>query len=204
MSQIFTDHGNVAPVTVLKVGPGIVTQLKHEDSDGYRAVQIAFGERKVKNVSDAVRGHTKEVLEKTGIDTSKYGVRWLREGQLDPDTYSIGDMIDISLFEVGDMVTVTGTTKGKGFQGGMKRHGFHGAKEKTHGTKHSTREVGSIGATGPQRVFKGRKMPGRMGSNRVTVKNLRVEAVDTNNHLLFVRGAVPGVRGGLVEVSASK
>ena len=143
-------------------------------------------------------------LEAVGDDVATTAFEHIREaGVLDSETtqpYSVGDQIDVSSFAVGDTVTVAGVSKGKGFQGGVKRHGFKGAKEKSHGTKHANREIGAIGAMGPQRVFKGRKMPGRMGANRVTVKNLTVTGVDTQNNMLYVKGAVPGKKGGVLEV----
>lgn len=201
MTQIFTEEGEMVPVTILRAGPAVVTQVKSDTSDGYSAVQVGFGRRKAHTTSLPVRGHSKAALEAVGEDAEKTSFRWLREFRQDEteSSASVGDTLDVSVFAVGDEVRVSGITKGKGFQGGVKRHGFSGAS-KSHGTKHAHREVGSIGATGPQRVFKGRKMPGRMGSNRVTVTNLDVVYVDPEQQVIAVKGAVPGRRGCLVEI----
>ncbi|MEX1026516.1 MAG: 50S ribosomal protein L3 [Candidatus Paceibacterota bacterium] len=204
MTQLFTEQGEMVPVTILRAGPGVVTQVKGAERDGYTAVQIGFGRRKAHTVTSPVRGHTKAALEAVGEDPSAKGFRWLREFRSDDGgSMAVGDALDVSLFSVGDSVHISGITKGKGFQGGVKRHGFSGAP-KSHGTKHAHREVGSIGATGPQRVFKGRKMPGRMGTNRVTVKNLDVVYVDPAQQVIGVKGAVPGPRGCLVEIQGTK
>ena len=200
MTELF-DEERMMPVTVLQAGPVYVTQVFDEESP---AVQVGFGRRKAKNVAKPQHGHMKPALEAIGEDSSQYAFQWLRTMPMPSDaSYTIGDRIDVSAFEVGDMITVRGTSKGKGFQGGMKRHGFHGAKERTHGTKHAEREIGSIGAMGPQRVFKGKKMPGRMGANTVSEKNLTVVAVDPDQNLLYVKGAVPGKKGGLIEIKAA-
>ncbi|MEX0930418.1 MAG: 50S ribosomal protein L3 [Candidatus Paceibacterota bacterium] len=200
MTQIFTEQGEMVPVTILRAGPSVVTQVKSSERDGYAAVQVGFGRRKAHTVASPVRGHTKAALEAVGDDSSVNSFRWLREFRAEKEAdVTVGDTLDVSLFAVGDTVRVSGVTKGKGFQGGVKRHGFSGAS-KSHGTKHAHREVGSIGATGPQRVFKGRKMPGRMGTNRVTVKNLDVVYVDPDQQVIGVKGAVPGPRGCLIEI----
>jgi len=207
MSQLFDENGTVTPVTALQAGPAVVTQVRRADRDGYNSVQVGFGRKKGKNASKPERGHNHEALTALSEDAENTAFRYVREaGKMSPEdveSVHIGEQLDISAFEVGDTITVVGTTKGKGFQGGVKRHGFKGAKERTHGTKHAHREPGAIGATGPQRVFKGKKMAGRMGTNQVTVKNLRVTAIDTENHILYVKGAVPGKKGGLVEVRAA-
>ena len=194
MTQVYDEEGRVHPATVIAAGPTTVTQIKTKETDGYSALQIGFGEKKEKLTTKAQVGHFK----KAG-DTMFAVTRELRRDDIDPeikvgDTFSVGD-----LFEVGDKVTVSGTSKGKGFQGVVKRHGFHGGP-RTHGQKHNERSPGSIGAKGPARVFKGIKMAGRMGHDRVTVKNLKVLAVDTEKNLLIVEGAVPGRRGTLIEV----
>lgn len=203
MSQLFTEDGGAVPVTALRAGPVTVTQLKETDRDGYRAVQLGFGEQKRARTTKSEHGHMQKALAAAGYDASTTAFRYLREAPLDPEQYSIGDKIDVTAFEEGQTVTVVGVIKGKGYQGGVKRHGFTGAKESSHGTKHANREIGAIGAMGPQRVFKGKKMPGRMGADRVTVPGLTVAAIDSEQNILYVKGAVPGKKGGLVEVSSS-
>ena len=172
MSQVFNDKGKVRPVTWLEAGPIFVTQKKSKEKDGYVAVQVGLGSRKKEfRVSD------EKELEVMGV----------------------GQKFDSSVFHDGDAVRVSGISKGKGFQGVVKRHGFHGGP-RTHGQKHSEREPGSIGATWPQRVLKGRRMPGRMGGGRVTVQNLKVIKIIPEKNLMAVSGAIPGHRGSLVEV----
>lgn len=190
MSQIFDKDGTVRPVTIVRAGPTRVTQVKTKEKDGYDAVQIGFGIKKAKNIARPIRGH----LKKSGGED----IRWLREFR-DDGKPELGTTVDVSAFKEGEVVTVSGTTKGKGFQGVVKRHGFKGGP-RTHGQKHSEREPGSIGATWPQRVIKGMRMAGRMGGNRVTVKNLEIIKVDKERNLLAVSGAVPGARGSLIEV----
>ncbi len=194
MSQIFDTDGAVHPVTVISAGPVTVTQLKTNETDGYQAVQVGFGTRNEKNISKAVRGHLK------GLGN----FRFLREFPLENATeMKIGDKIDVSAFAEGDVVTVSGVSKGKGFQGVVKRHGFHGGP-RSHGQKHSEREPGSIGGglrTGPR---KGKRMGGRMGGDRVTVKNLKVVQIDSAKNEIFISGAIPGRRGTLVEITSTK
>jgi len=192
MTQFFNEDGVVVPATIISVPQAAVTQVKSVDTDGYDAVQIAAGERKEKNINKAQRGHFGD----------KGNFRFVKEFRLkegDTSELQVGDTLDASVFEAGDIVAVSGISKGKGFQGGVKRHGFSGAPT-SHGHRHDTRRVGSIGATGPQRVFKGTRMAGRMGSDRITVKNLEVVAVDAKNGQLLVKGALPGRRGTLLEV----
>jgi large subunit ribosomal protein L3 len=192
MSQVFDEEGKVTPVTIIKAGPVFVTQVKNKEKDGYAAVQIGFGERRVKNIKKPQKGHLKKA--------KKENVRWMREFRIDDKAeYNSGDEIKVSIFQEGDKVAVSGISKGKGFQGVVKRHGFHGGP-RTHGQKHSEREPGSIGATGPQKVAKGQKMPGRMGSQRTTIEGLKIIKVDPENDLLAVSGAVPGRRGTLLEI----
>jgi|TARA_Y100000310_G_scaffold162451_1_gene162438 large subunit ribosomal protein L3 len=194
MTQVFDDNGKVYPATVLSAGPVTVTQVKTEKTDKYNAVQVGYGARKEKNVSKAEQGHT-------GKNGPFANIKEFRVE--DADTISganVGDKIDVSNFEKGDKVVISSVSKGKGFQGVVKRHGFHGGP-RSHGQKHSEREPGSIGATGPQRVFKGTKMPGRMGGDKVTHKSVKVLAIDAKNNKLIVSGAVPGRRGTLVQVS---
>jgi len=189
MSQVFDEKGAAVPVTVVNAGPVVVIGIKTEDKDGYSSIQVGYGERKPKNINNAQKGQFKELgnFEK------------VKEFRIDGGEFKIGDKIDISVFEEGDNIIVSGTSKGKGFQGAVKRHGFHGGK-RSHGQKHSEREVGSIGATGPQRVFKGTRMGGRMGFDRITVKNLKVVAIDKENNKLLISGAVPGRRGTILEI----
>lgn len=189
MTQIFDENGNVIPVTSVLAGPTTVTQIKTIETDGYNAVQIGFGEKKTKNIKKPQR--------KMG------NFRYIKEFRLPKDTKpecAVGDVFSADeLFNEGDVVTVSGISKGKGFQGVVKRHGFHGGP-RSHGQKHSEREPGSIGATGPQRVFKGTRMAGRMGSDRITVKNLKIIKIDKDNSQLFVSGAIPGRKGTLLEI----
>ncbi len=195
MTQIFDEQGSAIPVTAITVTPNTVTQVKNQETDGYIAIQVAAGERNKKSITKAVAGH----LSKSGKETA----RVIREFRVeDTANYSVGDNITVEVFEAGDMVTVSSTSKGKGFQGGVKRHGFSGGR-RSHGNKHAEREVGSIGAMGPQRVFKGLRGPGRMGSDRITVKNLEVVKVDTENNRILVKGALAGKRGDVVEIVAA-
>lgn len=187
MTQLFDENGMVHPVTVLKTAPSVVTQVKTKEKDGYEAIQIGFGEKSEKRINKAQKGlykdmgnflHLKEVA---GVSSP-----------------AVGEKIESTL-EAGDTVTVSAISKAKGFQGVVKRHGFHGGP-RSHGQKHSEREAGSIGAGGYQRVFKGRRMAGRMGGDQITVKNLTIVAYDKETGELFVSGAIPGRRGTLVEV----
>ena len=193
MTRIFTEDGRARAATVLNAGAMTVTQLKSADGkDGYAAIQIGTGTRKTKNINKAVLGHTKGK-----------GYAALREFRTNA-TAEVGSEINVSIFAVGDTVRISGLTKGKGFAGVVKRHGFHGGP-RTHGQKHSEREAGSIGGSGGRaggRVAKGIRMAGRMGGDRVTVKNLRVLAVDPAAGEILVSGAVPGRRGTLLEVVA--
>jgi large subunit ribosomal protein L3 len=186
MTQVWSDDGRVHPATVLKVEPMTVTHMKTEESDGYRAVQVGSGVQKESRVNKAQRaGKAFRVLKEFPADTGT--------------TLKKNDTVDVSVFAPGDTVSVSALSKGKGFQGVVKRHGFKGGP-RTHGQKHSEREPGSIGIGGVQRVFKGTRMAGRMGGTRVTVKNLTVLQVFPEEGLLLIRGAVPGRRGTLVEV----
>ncbi len=191
MSQIFAEDGTVIPVTIIKTSPMSVVQIKTKESDGYYAVQVGFGLKSEKNQNKSQRGHLK--------DLSSF--RYLREFRLTPEevsAFSRGQELEISFAE-GDKVFVSSISKGKGFQGVVKRHGFAGGR-RSHGQKHSEREPGSIGATGPQRVMKGKKMGGRMGSDRVTVKNLSIAKILPEEGLIMIKGAVPGRTGTLVEL----
>ena len=189
MTQIFDETGRVFPATVVSAGPLTVTQVKNSDTDGYTAVQVGYGDAKEKKVAKPQKGHFADLgLFKT-----------VREFRMDTGEMKRGDTIDVSTFAIGDTVSVSATTKGKGNQGVVKRHNFAGGP-RTHGNKHSERRPGSIGSTGPQRVLKGLKMAGRMGGNRVTVKNLKVVAIDTDSNTLVISGAIPGRPGTLVEI----
>lgn len=191
MTRIYGEDGRARAGTILRAEPVTVTQVKTaEGKDGYAAVQVGHGTRKEKNVSKAVLGHTKG---------KAYAE--LREFKTS-EAHEVGAVIDASIFAVGDVVRVSGLTKGKGFAGVVKRHGFHGGP-RTHGQKHSEREAGSIGGSGGRaggRVAKGIRMAGRMGSDRVTVMNLKVLVVDSAANEIIVSGAVPGRRGTVLEV----
>jgi large subunit ribosomal protein L3 len=188
MTQIISESGEAIPVTLIQAGPVTVTQVKSVESDGYNAVQVAYGEGK--NLSKAVAGHTK---------TAKVTPKHIREFRVDelPADLKIGDIIDVTKFELGDLVEATGTSKGKGFAGTVKRHNFNTSKS-THGGNGNVRKPGSIGSMYPQKVFKGKRMAGRMGADRVTVKNLEVAYVDAASNLIGLKGAVPGPKKGLI------
>ena len=194
MTQIFTEEGRVVPVTVVESGNNFVLQNKTDETDGYNAVQIGFGEVKEKNVNKPLKGH----FEKAGVKA----VRFIREMRLSaPSEYNVGDTIGVDIFAAGDLVDVVGTSKGKGFAGGIKRHNF-ARGPMGHGSK-SHREPGSTGAmiSGPGgRVLKGKKLPGRMGGERVTVQRLTVVRVDTDRNLILIKGAIPGPKKGFVVI----
>lgn len=190
MSQVFGADGRVVPVTLLEAGPNVVVQVKNDGKDGYQAVQIAFGKTRPKLLSKPLRGHLKNVAV----------TKQLREFRTeDSEKFKRGDVIKVGIFEAGDKVTVSANSIGRGFQGVVKRHGFSGGPA-SHGHRHVLRAPGSIGSSFPQRVFKGKKMAGRMGAERVSIKNIEVVRVDEKSNLMFVKGAVPGKRGTLVEV----
>ena len=183
MSQFFDEKGNVVPFTLIEAGPCKITQIKTKERDGYDSAQIGFEELvKAKRIKKTQSGKP---------------YRFLREFK--GGEYKEGEVITVSLFKEGDEVKISGTSKGKGFQGAVKLWGFHGRRA-THGVKHEHRTLGSVGATGPQRVFRGKKMPGRMGAERITVKNLKVVKVDAENNMLAVKGGIPGPNGSLVEI----
>lgn len=190
MTQIISKDGVATPVTLIQAGPVTVTQVKSVESDGYNAVQVAYGEGK--NLSKAVAGHTKPAQV-----TPKH-IREFRVADL-PEDLKVGDKIDVNQFELGDVVNATGTSKGKGFAGTVKRHNFNTSK-KTHGGNGNVRKPGSIGSMYPQKVFKNKRMAGRMGHDQVTVKNLVVAYLDPTNNLIGLRGAVPGPNKGLIEI----
>ena len=188
MTQIFKED-KVIPVTLIESGPNFVTQIKTKDGDGYTAIQVGFGAKKEKNIKKPQRGHLKN------LDN----LRWLREFRVEDSKLNNGDKIDVSVFAPGDKVNVVAISKGKGFQGVVKRHGFHGGP-KSHGQKDRHRAPGSIGSSFPEHVFKGKRMAGRMGGDRVTVKNLEIVEIDGENNLIALKGAVPGRRGTLVMI----
>lgn len=193
MTHVFDDRGRAIPVTVLQVGPCFVTQIKTRDTDGYEAVQLGFEESK--RISKPERGHLKNLPP----------LRHLREMKTtSTEDVQLGQAIDVSIFEPGQVVDVTGTSKGKGFAGVVKRHGFAGGP-KTHGQSDRLRAPGSIGATStPGKVLKGMRMAGHMGDERVTVKGLQIVQVDRERNVLLVKGAVPGASGGLVAVRRAR
>ena len=198
MTQVWDENGKLVPVTVVQTGSNVVTQVRSIETDGYDAVQIAYGQIDPRKVSKPLRGH----FEKAGVTPRRHLVE-LRT--TDAADFTVGQEIDASIFEAGQKVDVVGTSKGKGHAGVMKRHGFAGVSA-SHGAHRNHRKPGSIGgASTPGRVFKGQRMAGRMGGARTSVQNLTVHAVDAEKGLVLVKGAVPGPKGGIVLVrSAAK
>ncbi len=190
MTQIYDAFGTAIPVTAVEVRGNVVTQVRTKDADGYEAIQVGEGTRNPNRINKAQKGHFKDLGSFASI----------KEFRTDSAVQQkVGDKMDISQFKAGDMVTVSATSKGKGFQGVVKRHGFGGGP-RTHGQKHSERESGSIGGGLRTRVPVGMRMAGRMGSDRITVKNLKIAHIDTEESVIYVGGAVPGRRGTLVEI----
>ncbi len=189
MTQVFDKNGVAHPATVLETAPAVVTQVKTTAKDGYEAVQIASGTQKPERLSKPVRGHFKNLG----------AFRNVKEFRIANPKLAVGDKVDLSQFAEGDLVAVSGISKGKGFQGVVKRHGFAGGP-RTHGQKHSEREPGSIGGGLRNKVPKAMRMAGRMGADRITVKNLKVLYIDMNANLIYVEGAVPGRRGTMLEI----
>ena len=190
MTQIWSGD-QVMGVTPVQAGPCTVTQVRTSDKDGYMALQLAYGVRKEKNINKPQRGHYK----KTGVKPA-----FVREFRVaDSASFKTGDVVTVGAFSVGDIIAVTGTSKGRGFQGVVKRHHFAGGRG-SHGNKDQERMPGSIGPKGPAHVFKGTRMGGRMGGERVTVTNLEVAAIDEANNIIFVKGAVPGAINGFVMI----
>ncbi|TJX62320.1 50S ribosomal protein L3 [Soehngenia saccharolytica] len=190
MTQIFLENGDVVPVTVIEAGPVYVVQKKTKEKEGYNAIQVAFGDVKERRVIKPIKGH----FDKANVAYKKY----LREFKVEnPDEFEIGQEIKADVFSVGDKVDVTGTSKGKGTQGVIKRHGFGRGRE-SHGSKFHRMPGGMAAGTYPGRVFKGHRMMGRMGNEKVTVQNLQVVRVDADKNLLLIKGAVPGPKKGLV------
>ncbi|CAB0631344.1 50S ribosomal protein L3 [Corynebacterium diphtheriae] len=196
MTQIFDKDNRVIPVTVVEAGPCVVTQIRTVETDGYNAIQIAYGEIDPRKANKPAAGHFK----KAGV-TPRRHVAEIRMD--DVSGYELGQDVTVEIFEGINFVDVTGTTKGKGYAGAMKRHGFAG-QGAAHGNQAAHRRVGGIGACAtPGRVFKGTRMAGRMGSDRVTTQNLKVQKIDADANLILIKGAIPGVRGGIVTVKTA-
>jgi len=193
MTSIFDESGKNIPCTVIEAGPCVVTQVRSVEKDGYDAVQLGYGERKDKHTSGPLKGH----FQKAGT-TPK---RRLVEFKTFEDQKNLGDTVSVDIFEIGDYVDVVGTSKGKGFQGVVKRHGFGGVGMQTHGQHNRLRAPGSMGASSwPSRVFKGMRMAGQMGNERVKIQNLQVVKIYTEQNLLVVKGSIPGAKGSFVIV----
>lgn len=194
MTQIFTDEGKMVPVTVIEAGPCVVTQMKTVETDGYNAVQVGFGAIKDKHLNKPLKGH----FTKAGVSP----VRFVREFRLSgTPEYTVGQELKADVFEAGELVDVTGISRGKGFAGTIKRHGF-ARGPRSHGSK-SYREPGSIGSRmsgGGGKVFKGKKLPGRMGQDKVTVQRLQIVRADADRNLILIKGAVPGAKGSLIAI----
>ena len=203
MAQVFDESGAVTPVTIIEAGPCYVTQVKTEKSDGYTAVQLGFSEIAEKRLSKGQKGHLGLLSKGKGRSKGRNipALRYLREFRTkDVNDHTVGQTLTVELFEVGERVDVTGKTKGKGFAGVVKRYGFGGGI-KTHGQSDRWRAPGSIGGTsGTARVFKGKRMPGRMGNDTLTAQNLKVVRVDAERNLIAVKGSVPGAKGALVVI----
>ena len=194
MTQIFDEAGKAIPVTVVEAGPCVVIQKKTVENEGYNAIQVGFGEVKAQELNKPEKGH----FDKAQIKPMRY----VREFRVeDPGPYKIGQEIKVDVFSSGEWVDVSGVSKGKGFAGGIKRHGMHRGPMK-HGSKYH-RRPGSLGAKGPARVFPGRKMPGRLGGENVTVQKLLVVRVDPERNLLLIRGAIPGPKKSLITIKSS-
>ena len=190
MTSVYSAEGKATPCTVIEAGPCVVTQVKTQDRDGYEAVQLGFGERKENNTPNALKGHFK----KAGTTPKSELVEF--DGF---EGLNLGESINVELFEEGEFVSISGTSKGKGFQGVVKRHGFGGVGQATHGQHNRLRAPGSIGAASyPARVFKGMRMAGQMGNKTVTIENLQILKVLTDKNLLVVKGSIPGAKGSTV------
>lgn len=187
MSQVWKDE-KVIPITLVQAGPITVTQMRTKEKNGYEACQVGFGTKKAKNIKKPQLGQFKDLG----------NFQYVKEFKTD-QSLKVGDILDVSQFKEGDKVKVSGLNKGRGFQGGVKRHGFSGGP-KTHGQKNRHRAPGSIGATAPQRVVPGKRMAGRMGQERTTIKNLEVVGIDKGNNVLMIKGAIPGMKGTLLEI----
>lgn len=192
MTQIFQEDGSLVPVTVVEAGPVVVVQKKTVEKDGYNAIQVGFEDIKANRINKPFKGH----FDKADIEYKKF----LREFRVDnPEEFQIGQEIKVDIFEVGDKIDVVGTSKGKGTQGVIKRHGFARGRE-SHGSKFHRAPGGMSAGTYPGRVFKGHRMAGRMGNERVTIQNLEIVRVDADKNLLLIKGAIPGPKKGVVEI----
>jgi large subunit ribosomal protein L3 len=193
MTQVWDSNNKMIPITVVEAGSNVITQIKNAEKDGYAAIQVAYGAIDPRKVNKPDAGH----FAKAGVNPRRF-IAEIRTA--DADSYSVGQELGVEVFEVGATIDVVGTSKGKGFAGHMKRHGFHGVGA-SHGAHRNHRKPGSIGATTtPGRVFKGTRMAGRMGQDRVTTLNLTLHGIDAENGLLLIKGAVPGSKGSLVFV----
>jgi len=197
MTQIFNDDGKIVPVTVLEAGPCVVVQKKTAEKEGYEAIQLGFGDVKPHRMTKPLKGH----FEKVDVGLKKHLKEFRLESNSAEAALAVGELVKADTFASGDMVDVSGTSKGKGFQGTIKRHNNSRIKE-THGSGPVHRHAGSMGAcSSPSRIYKGKKLPGHMGNEKVTVQNLMIVKVDAENNLIAIRGAVPGPNGGVVYVS---
>jgi large subunit ribosomal protein L3 len=196
MSNIFDESGNIIPVTLVETVPCVVTQIKTKEKDGYEAVQLAVGKRSAKRTTKAIQGHSKKA------NITEFYPRIFREFKdFNSSEFQLGAEVKMDIFSEGEKVTIVGISKGKGFQGVVKRHGFSGINETTHGASDRPRSPGSIGGSSdPSRVFKGMRMGGRMGSDRVTIKNLKVVRLDKDSNVLFIKGSVPGPTNSYIEI----
>ena len=196
MTQVFSREGKILPVTVLEVGPCVVTQIKTKEKDGYTAIQMGFGFKKPKNITKPVAGH----LAKSGGGS----FRLLKEFITDtPEEFELGQKLTIEMFKIGEKIDITGLIKGRGFQGVVKRHGFSGGP-KTHGSK-TGRIPGSIGTSAwPSRVYRGKKLPGQFGNEKKTVRNLEIVDIRPDENLILLKGAVPGAKNGFIELKKKK
>ena len=206
MSQVYTENGEIVPVTVIEAEPNTVIQIKTKDKNKYEAVQVGYGTRKEKNVAKQQRGHFKDlgnfaVLKEFRFDKKGRTSRGEDQEAIDSANLTVGQKIDVSIFAPGDAVKVSGMTKGRGFQGVVKRHGFHGGWA-SHGHHAVLRHAGSIGQRFPQHTLKGMRMAGRMGNDKLTVRGLEVVNVDIENNIIAIKGAVPGNKGGLVMIQS--
>ena len=192
MTSVYSAEGKETPCTVIEAGPCVVTQVKTQDRDGYEAIQLGFGERKERNTPNALKGHFKKA--KTTPKSKLVEFKGF-------DGLNLGDVVDVQMFEEGEFVGIAGTSKGKGFQGVVKRHNFGGVGQSTHGQHNRLRAPGSIGACSyPARVFKGMRMAGQMGNKRVTVENLEVLRILADKNLIVVKGSIPGPKGSTVTI----
>lgn len=204
MTQLFSDSGAMVPVTLVQAGPCTVTQIRSSDKDGYQAVQLGYGE--VKKLSKALAGHFKKSAAKPKVVKEfriedEQPAKDAQAGETAETDVRVGDKLDVSLFEVGETVAISGTSKGKGFAGTIKRYNFHRGP-KTHGSR-NYRRPGSIGSMYPQNIWKGKKMAGQMGNDKVTLKNVTIAEIDQDQQLLALKGAVPGARGGYVIIQGT-